>query len=175
MDEMQRIRQAAKGDKHAFAELISEHLPAVYRGIMSVEGDPDLAFDHTREVFLRAWHGISLFPCDESFSQWLTELSSDVTDHAVKLNGQDMDSHEPPSRLKEAILTRIEREDGPAAWRESFRRFRFTLIALLLAGILLLMSRFGGCGEGNKPSKQPQSTPSVSQVHQVDAALKPGN
>ena len=93
MDEMQRIRQAAKGDKHAFAELISEHLPAVYRGILSVDGDPDLAFDHTREVFLRAWHGISLFPCDESFSQWLTELSSDVTDHAVKLNGQDMDSH----------------------------------------------------------------------------------
>ena len=175
MDEMERIRRAAKGDKEAFAELISEHLPSVYQGILSAEWNSDLAFDHTRETFLRAWHGISLFPGDQSFSQWLTELSSDVTGRNVVMGEQASNPGEVPSRLKAAIMKRIELEDGPAAWKESFRRFRFTLIALLLAGILLLMSRFGGCTGGEKPSVRPQNTPIASQMPQVDAALKPGN
>ena len=173
MEKHDLIAQAAQGDREAFSQLTKLFLPAVYGRILGTGADPDRAFDLTLETFLRAWHGVSLFQRDEPFARWLERLSEDVAG-APEEGWEEAGETPVPEELHGAILRRIEAESGKAVWKESLRRFRFTLIALLVVLLLLLFSRLGGKTAQSNPSSLPQPSASAEATRIPEAALEPG-
>ena len=173
MQENELVALAAGGDRDAFSQLTEQHLPMVYNRILGTGADPDRAFDLTRETFLRAWHGISLFQQDEPFAQWLEYLADDVAGTAAAETEAAAESP-VPEQLHEAIMRRIDSERSSEILKESLRRFRFTLVALILVLILFFVSRLAGKTEGTAPSPSPEPSAAAEETEIPDAALQPG-
>ena len=173
MEEKDLIVQAGQGDEAAFSSLVQRHLEPVYRQILSAVGDRDTAFDLTRETFLRAWHAISLFQFDMPLSQWLRDLAEDVLQSRRKQPvpaGLSQDTTVPET-LHSAIVSSIHRETG-SGFPALLKRFRFTMIALVIVAVLLLVSRLSG-GQ-SAPAPSPVPPPSQSPAADVDTASVPG-
>ena len=173
MEEFEFIARAAQGDHEAFSVLTEQYLPGIYRRVLGTGADSDAAFDLTREIFLRAWHGVSLFQGDESFECWLERLADDVAG-TPEPGWEDTGEDPVPEQLHGAIMRRIEGERSSAVWKESLRRFRFTLIALLLILIVLLFSRLSKKTNSSDPVSAPQPSASAAVTDIPEAALEPG-
>ena len=173
MQENELVILAAGGDRDAFSRLTEQYLPLVYNRILGTSVNPDRAFDLTIETFLRAWHGVSLFQQDEPFSQWLERLAEDVA--GVSTAGTENAAESPvPEQLHRAVMRRIDSERSGEVWKESLRRFRFTLIALILVLILFFVSRLTGRTDGQNPLTAPRPSASAEATAIPDAALQPG-
>lgn len=68
------VREAALGEKEAFAQLARRHGPALHRFVFRLLGDPADAQDCVQEAFFAAWRSIGSFRGESSFRTWLLVL-----------------------------------------------------------------------------------------------------
>jgi RNA polymerase sigma factor (sigma-70 family) len=165
MDEQTLIKQAGQGDTEAFRQLVSAHQAEVYRQVLALTGDPEDAYDLTQETFVKAWHAISLFQFDCEFAQWISNIAQDTCKKYRKKSSTETDPQvEPPKQLVQAVMQSIRREQEAASPKAWLGRLKFTILAAIIAAIILLISRFGG---GQAAQTEPQPTtpqPTTSQV-----------
>jgi RNA polymerase sigma-70 factor (ECF subfamily) len=70
------MRQAARGDSHAFEALYDELSPAVYGLARRVVRDPAKAEDVTQEVFLDVWRKATRFECERGKAKtWVMTIA----------------------------------------------------------------------------------------------------
>lgn len=74
-DEAQLVRQAAQGERAAFAALVERYWHWVYRWLCGWTRQPPLAEDLTQEAFLKAWRALPSFQPGASFRAWLFSIA----------------------------------------------------------------------------------------------------
>ena len=76
MSEEGLVRQAARGDRAAFAGLVRQHQSRL-RGFLRrlTKGDQALADDLAQESFLEAWRKLAQFRGQGSFAGWLLRIA----------------------------------------------------------------------------------------------------
>lgn len=77
--EQNLVRQAAVGDRKAFATLVREHQTRVYHFIRRLLGDADEAADLTQETFLRAYQALPGWRPEARFQTWLLRIARNAT------------------------------------------------------------------------------------------------
>ena len=71
------IRQAQKGDRDAFAELVKRYWARIYRWLQGVTGCAHLAEDLTQDVFVKAWQALPAYQ-DRYFRAWLFRIARNI-------------------------------------------------------------------------------------------------
>ncbi|MGH9225999.1 MAG: RNA polymerase sigma factor [Acidimicrobiales bacterium] len=71
----QRIRQAQRGDAHAFAEIVRHYEPRLRALAYRLLADRDLTDDVLQEAFVRAFKSLDRFRGDSSFGTWLYRIT----------------------------------------------------------------------------------------------------
>jgi RNA polymerase sigma-70 factor, ECF subfamily len=72
------VRQAREGQNRAMDQLIERHQAVVYRIVLGILGDSDLASDATQDAFLRAFRALDRFRGEARFRTWLLTIASNV-------------------------------------------------------------------------------------------------
>jgi RNA polymerase sigma-70 factor (ECF subfamily) len=74
--EIQQLRQIAQGDKHAFAQLLSDYLPPLLAFIKRFIKEPAQAEDIAQETFLRVWQRAGEWqPREHSPRSWVFRIA----------------------------------------------------------------------------------------------------
>ena len=73
------IRQAAAGDRNAFAELVAAYYPIIFRTAFKWCGKKDDAEDIAQEVCIKLGHNIRSYKGDAAFSTWLYRITLNTT------------------------------------------------------------------------------------------------
>lgn len=171
MDEMEWIRLAKEGDEAAFSHLVDRYCGDVFLTLLARTGDRDIAFSMTEQTFLQAWHAISLYDSDPEFPVWLNTLADNMCGGRSGMKGTDTPEDIPP-QLSQAIMAKIrgeKRQFTPAAW---LRRFRFTILALILVVVLFFISRCSAPVSHSAPKVSPPQE--TGPALDVDAAFQEG-
>lgn len=79
------IRDAQRGDTHAFERLYREHADRVYAICLRMSADSDMATSLLQDVFVRVWRKLETFRGESAFSTWLHRLT--VNEVLVQLRG----------------------------------------------------------------------------------------
>jgi RNA polymerase sigma-70 factor (ECF subfamily) len=74
-DEATWIRQAQKGDRQAFAELVKAYWGRVFRWLEGVSGCAHAAEDVTQEVFIKVWQALPTYAETGSFRAWVFRIA----------------------------------------------------------------------------------------------------
>jgi RNA polymerase sigma-70 factor (ECF subfamily) len=69
------VRRIAGGDQYAMRMLFCRHRIPLYRWILRLVGDEDLAEDLLSEVFLDVWRQAASFEARASVSTWLLAIA----------------------------------------------------------------------------------------------------
>lgn len=69
------VQRARTGDEAALGELIARHQGVVYRFLLGLLSDEELAADATQETFVRALGNIVGFRGDSTFRTWLLAIA----------------------------------------------------------------------------------------------------
>ena len=72
------VARTLEGDERAFAALVAEYQPVVFRWAVGLSGDQDEAEDITQEVFIRVHGKLSSFRGDGPFDAWLYRITRRV-------------------------------------------------------------------------------------------------
>ena len=72
--DLELVRRAQSGDRHAFNLLVVKHQRRVAWAIAGIVKSPQEAEDLTQETFIKAWRGILSFRGDSRFSTWLHRI-----------------------------------------------------------------------------------------------------
>jgi RNA polymerase sigma-70 factor (ECF subfamily) len=75
--------RAARGDREAFAELVSRHRDRVYAIALRMCRDPQDAEDVLQETFLSAWRSIERFGGRSELSTWLYRIAVNKSYDAI--------------------------------------------------------------------------------------------
>ena len=87
VDDTALIREAQRGDRAAFEELIRQYDQAVLRLALHLTGSPADAQDVYQEAFLKAYRSIGNFRFECSFYTWLYRIVTNLClDHLRKRN-----------------------------------------------------------------------------------------
>lgn len=70
------VKQAMKGDQHAYAELLKAYRESIYYMMMKMVRNADDADDLTIEAFGKAFKRLESFNSDYAFSTWLFRIAS---------------------------------------------------------------------------------------------------
>lgn len=62
-------------DPDGFEQIVTEHRGRVYRVVLGVVSDPELAADVVQETFIRAWRGLARFRGESSVGTWLHRIA----------------------------------------------------------------------------------------------------
>ena len=99
VDDAELVRQAQRGAREAFVELVRLHQEAIRQRIFRQLGDADAADDLAQEVFLAAFRGLQQYSGASDFRGWLFGIARNkVASHfrAVaarrKLDGLQLDA-----------------------------------------------------------------------------------
>src|SRR5260370_821047 len=76
--EMDIIRLAQGGDAAAFEGLYKSHCRRIYALCLRMTGNPALAEDLTKDVFLQVFRKIQTFRAESAFSTWLYRLAVNI-------------------------------------------------------------------------------------------------
>jgi DNA-directed RNA polymerase specialized sigma24 family protein len=83
------VREAAAGDRSAFASLMEPHMSAAYRAALAVLGSPDDAREAVQEAALRAWQRLPQLRDASAFPAWfrriVTRAALDVSRRAYRV------------------------------------------------------------------------------------------
>ncbi|TBR40324.1 MULTISPECIES: RNA polymerase sigma factor [Dyella] len=114
-DDVDDVRAAADGDRHAFQRLYRKHLDRVYGAVFRLAGyDHARAEDLTQDAFVRAWQKLGSFRQESSFGTWLYRLAVNVALMDIRSRGSDpvstMDDEDLPDR-GETPFCAAEREE----------------------------------------------------------------
>jgi RNA polymerase sigma-70 factor, ECF subfamily len=74
-DEHDWVRQAAQGDREAFARLVDRYWEPVCRWLFGLTGKRQLAEDVAQEAFLKAWTNLPTLKQVETFRVWLFRIA----------------------------------------------------------------------------------------------------
>lgn len=74
----------ARGQEHAFDVLIGRYLQPIYRFLLRIVREKELAEDLTQETFVRAWKKFSHFDQARSFKAWLFAIARYAAFDALK-------------------------------------------------------------------------------------------
>ena len=58
-----------------FDQIVTEHRTRLYRVVLGVVADPELAADVVQETFIRAWRGLARFRGESSIGTWLHRIA----------------------------------------------------------------------------------------------------
>src|SRR5439155_7214912 len=72
------VARTCDGEKAAFATLVEQYQPIVFRWAIGLSGDEDEAEDITQEVFVRVYRKLSSFRGDGPFDAWLYRITRRV-------------------------------------------------------------------------------------------------
>ena len=171
MEERELILRAGRGEEDAFSDLVKCYVNQVYDWLKIQTGNPGAAHAFTVETFQRAWNAVGLFQFDQPFEDWLISIAEDASKGKCP---KSADSLEPgQDELCREIMSAIHLETKRSSPAALIKRFRFTLLALVIAALLLLCSRLGllGRSAGQNPSAP---SPSPIAAPQVSAAFQAG-
>lgn len=171
MEEKDLIEQAGKRNTDAFLALIKPYVGEIYDACQEKSGAPEELF---QSVFLRAWHGIPLFQHDMSVEHWLMDILEDEAEKYRKKSakkrevGEELSEEQLLQLVRGSILGETERS-SPVYF---LKRIRFTLIALAIVVVMLLLSR---CQENsaNVTSQAPAPSAPVEVTEAPAAAFAP--
>jgi RNA polymerase sigma factor (sigma-70 family) len=99
-------RQAASGDRSAFAQLVARH-EARLRGFLGHVAGPDRGDELAQEAFLKAWQSLGSFRGEAKFSSWLCAIGWRCFIDEVRRDRSE-------ARRREAAALHSEREERPA-------------------------------------------------------------
>jgi len=74
-DESNWVRQAAQGDRDAFARLVERYWEKIRRWVYGLTGKQQLAEDATQETFLKAWTNLPSLREIDTFRVWLFRIA----------------------------------------------------------------------------------------------------
>jgi RNA polymerase sigma-70 factor (ECF subfamily) len=72
---MNIINDAQSGDEAAFAELVKQNLPLIYRYLFRLTGSEAAAEDLAQETFVRIWKNLPRFDAKKPFRPWLFRIA----------------------------------------------------------------------------------------------------
>jgi RNA polymerase sigma-70 factor, ECF subfamily len=73
------IARALAGDARAERALYQAYVDRIYRLVIRLTGDEDLALEYTQQAFTRAFLRLSTYRGDSSFATWLHRVAVNVT------------------------------------------------------------------------------------------------
>jgi len=73
--EVRLLEQIRSGDAEAGRRFVREHYPAIYRYLLYLTGQPELAEDLTQETFLQGWQHLATFQGRASLRTWLHRIA----------------------------------------------------------------------------------------------------
>src|SRR5438128_37288 len=74
-DELDWVRQAARGDQNAFARLVDAYWDKVRRWLYGMSGKNHLAEEVAQEAFLKAWTSLPTLREPGTFRAWLFQIA----------------------------------------------------------------------------------------------------
>lgn len=101
--DLELIRQAQSGDRHAFNTLVVKHQRRVAWAISGIVKSPQEVEELTQDTFIKAWRGILSFRGDSKLSTWL---------HRIAVNTAKNHLAAQKSRIS---MTDTQRADDPDA------------------------------------------------------------
>ena len=78
------VARTREGDERAFASLVGQYQPLVFRWAIGLSGDEDEADDITQEVFVRVHRKLGSFRGDGPFEGWLYRITRRVAGRAQR-------------------------------------------------------------------------------------------
>lgn len=78
VDDRVLVRRVQRGDREAFAALVTRHQRYVYNLAYRLLRDPSEAEDLAQEAFLRAWRGLGNFRGEAKFTTWLYRIVTNL-------------------------------------------------------------------------------------------------
>ena len=72
--ELRLLREALKGNRDAFGELVMRYRGQSLRIAVSMTGDSETARDLTQEAFIKAWRKLGSLRDEAAFGAWLTRI-----------------------------------------------------------------------------------------------------
>lgn len=78
IDDRVLVRRVQRGDREAFAALVTRHQRYVYNLAYRLLRDPSEAEDLAQEAFLRAWRGLGNFRGEAKFTTWLYRIVTNL-------------------------------------------------------------------------------------------------
>ncbi len=113
--ELELIRQAQAGDRHAFGELIYRYRERVVRVVYRMCGDIHLAEDAAQEAFIRAWLHLPKYRPQAPFRSWLYRIATNAALDMLRRERNTVDIDEVPLATPadgpEATMAQVEREE----------------------------------------------------------------
>ena len=82
--EKELIRRSLQGEEHAFALLVAENRPTIFRHCLSVLKDESLAEDITQETFVHAFNHLASFRMEAKFATWLWRIAHNLSLNYLK-------------------------------------------------------------------------------------------
>lgn len=108
------MTRVLRGDREAFAILVTRHLDPVHRYLLRMTGSRADAEDLSQETFLRVWERAARYrPGTARFTTWLHRVAHNLAVDAMRRRPPDTvaladdieDGHPDPSRAAEAART----------------------------------------------------------------------
>lgn len=98
-DDLGCLRAVARGDREAFAALVSRHAPSVRRLASALTGNDAEADDVTQEVFVSAWRSAQTFRARGSVRGWLLTITRNAVRRAARRRAGEPARTEPLEAL----------------------------------------------------------------------------
>lgn len=129
------VRAAATGDDEAFAELVRLAQPHLWRFLLHLVGDPDVAADLTQDTLVAAHRGLRRFRFESSLSTWLLRIARNAaTDHHRRVARQ--------ARLADQVAA-ITRPSTPDIGDAAEVRAAVAALPMTLREVFVLVEVFG--------------------------------
>ncbi|MBN1876413.1 MAG: sigma-70 family RNA polymerase sigma factor [Anaerolineae bacterium] len=129
------VRQAQRGDRQAFGELVRQHRAGVIQVIYRMCGDANLAEDAAQETFIRAWQYLHKYQPRAPFRNWLYRIATNSAVNLLRREREMVDVEDLPLTSPEM---------GPEATAEAqerAERVRQAVLALPEASRSVLVLR----------------------------------
>jgi RNA polymerase sigma-70 factor (ECF subfamily) len=82
------LEAARRGDVDAFAELVRGYQPDVWRLVVHLVRDDDMANDITQDAFVRAYRFLKRYRGDSKFSTWLFAIARNCARDELRRRGR---------------------------------------------------------------------------------------
>lgn len=76
--ELEEVRRAAEGDDSALAALLQRHYSFVYKYLVKVTMDPNLAEEIVQDTMIRCMENIRRYDGTSAFSSWMITIGTRI-------------------------------------------------------------------------------------------------